>query len=69
MQNVRAHRDSTSRYRGVWWETGKQRWRAAVCVDGRRKHVGWFTSELEAAEAVRAVRTESLPYAIDSLTR
>jgi hypothetical protein len=38
-----------SRFRGVWWEHGQ--WRAAICHRGKRRHLGYFTSEEAAANA------------------
>ena len=37
-----------SRYRGVYWERG--RWRVKISVGGRDLHLGYFDSEVEAAQ-------------------
>jgi len=53
-----AQRDSRSGVRGVCWYKPLKRWQAQVCHNGKRTHVGYFTS-LEAADAaVRAARCE-----------
>jgi len=41
----------TSRYKGVWWEKDKRKWRAAVGFNGKIKHLGAFDNEIEAAKA------------------
>ena len=43
-------RKPTSRYRGVSWDSGKQRWRATIKVDGRQRTLGRFRHERDAAE-------------------
>lgn len=49
-----------SSYRGVYGERG--RWRAKIRVNGRDIHLGYFTSEMEAAQAYdRYVTEHNLP--------
>lgn len=60
-QNLRrakqVHPGSTSRFRGVAWSRGKQRWVVHIKVDGRSRFVGYFYDEVEAALAYdRAAR-------------
>jgi hypothetical protein len=43
-----------SRHRGVYWDRG--RWRASIYRDGRKQHLGYFTSEDDAARAYEAAR-------------
>jgi hypothetical protein len=52
-QNVRAHRDGTSRFVGVSWSARcKSRpWVAMIGVSGRQKFLGYFATEEEAAQA------------------
>lgn len=42
---------NTSGYRGVHWRTDVQKWRAWIRVDGRGRHLGLFTSAVDAARA------------------
>lgn len=42
---------ATSQYKGVYWAKDIKRWRAYVEVDGKRRWLGCFMSEHEAAEA------------------
>jgi len=41
----------SSRYKGVYWEIQKSRWRAAIYINYERKHLGYFVSEEDAARA------------------
>jgi len=41
-----------SHYRGVSWIVAKNKWRADKWIDGRSKHLGYFSTEEEAAQAV-----------------
>ncbi len=43
--------EGTSSFLGVGYHSGRNRWRARVSYNGRRWHVGWFTTEIEAARA------------------
>lgn len=52
MQNVTAHRDARSRFRGVSWSQSNRGWIAQVMIRGKRRHLGTFRTEGEAAEAV-----------------
>lgn len=48
-RNTKAHRDGISIYKGVSKQGNK--WRAQVCIDGRRIHLGTFPKERYAAYA------------------
>jgi len=39
----------TSRYKGVFWNTGKGKWTARICVNKKHIHIGHFDDEIEAA--------------------
>jgi hypothetical protein len=45
---------STSQYRGVSFEQRRSSWKAATMVKGKSFHLGYFTSELDAARAYDA---------------
>jgi hypothetical protein len=50
-QNGVAHKDSTSKYRGVCWYTNYKKWRSTIYVDGKQKALGYFETEELAAKA------------------
>jgi hypothetical protein len=41
----------TSQYTGVNWHKGTQKWRARIVINGKKKHIGLFATEEQAAEA------------------
>ena len=56
--NTKAHRDGTSRFKGVHWESGREKWQAQITTPGgKHKTLGRFTVEEDAARAYdRAAR-------------
>ena len=42
---------STSKYKGLYWDSGDKRWIAKIQANGKRVHIGYFTDEIEAAKA------------------
>ena len=65
-QNLPAHSTrGTSSYRGVGWHQRLGKWRARVTINGKDHHIGWFTTEAEAAEAARNGRARLMPFAVD----
>jgi len=50
-RNSSGPRSSTSRYKGVSWYTDYGKWRAAIGHNGRFRHIGYFSSEEDAARA------------------
>jgi hypothetical protein len=64
-QNVPSRRNSSSRFRGVSFFKRTGRWIAHVRVNGKSMHLGYFATELEAADAARIGRSRFMPYAID----
>jgi len=55
-QNLQARRkknpNASSQYKGVHWSKDKKRWRTIIRrIDGKREHLGYFNSELDAAKA------------------
>jgi hypothetical protein len=63
-QNVPA-RGGSSRYRGVTWDKSRGKWVAQAKLNGKRKFLGRFDSEEEAADAARRWREENMPHATD----
>jgi len=49
--------NTSSKYRGVWYNRQTQKWRATIRVNRKRKQIGYFHNEVEAAKAYdRAAR-------------
>lgn len=46
----RKHLKSTSDYTGVSWFKNYKKWRAQIKINGKDKHLGYFTEELEASK-------------------
>lgn len=57
--NSRKTTNTTSRFKGVSWDPQRQKWKAQICLDGRRKSLGRFTSEKVAAHAYDTAARES----------
>lgn len=49
-KNVTSHKGSTSKYLGVCWYGRCKRWITNISVNGKLKHLGYFTDEIQAAE-------------------
>jgi hypothetical protein len=41
----------SSKYVGVYWDKPSRKWRAQIYINGKKKHLGFFTNELDASEA------------------
>lgn len=50
-QNRRPQQGGSSRYKGVWWEQAKGKWRAVISHQGRTIHIGYYDYEVDAAIA------------------
>lgn len=48
----------TSKYRGVFWDRTRQRWRAEVVVESKHHHLGRYRLEEDAYDAVCRFRHE-----------
>ncbi len=45
------HDNRTSRFPGVSWNKGKNKWECRIRINGHKKHVGYFKNEEKAAQA------------------
>ena len=45
------HLSSSSKYTGVCWAKRSNKWLANIYVNGKLKHLGYFTNELDASHA------------------
>lgn len=52
-QNTESGKKGASEYPGVSWYSKYACWRAAISINGNKKHLGYFSCELEAARAAK----------------
>jgi len=57
-RNSSMQRNNKSGITGVYWDKSTEKWRANAQVDGRTRHVGYFTCIHAAATAAKDVRAE-----------
>jgi hypothetical protein len=51
-RNTRRHKKNTSsKYRGVWYSKDSHKWRVTIDVNRKSKHIGYFHNEIDAAKA------------------
>ena len=61
--NMKSHKGSTSKYKGVSWNKALSKWLVQYRVKTERVHVGYFESEEAAAQAYRdATETIHMEY-------
>lgn len=62
-QNNRNRKTGTgsSKYLGVSWSKGKNKWVAGAVVNGKRRYIGYFNCELDAATAYNFFCYNNLP--------
>lgn len=49
--NRKSRKGSSSKYVGVRWKKQCLKWNAEISVNNRKKHIGYFESEIQAARA------------------
>jgi len=52
--NQRKIKNCSSKYIGVYWDKSRQKWQAYLRIDGKKKHLGRFDIEEDAARAYDA---------------
>jgi hypothetical protein len=50
-QNQPKNKSGSSRFKGVCWDKDLLKWRARITVQRKKKHLGYFDSETDAAVA------------------
>lgn len=50
-QNTAGNKGTSSKYRGVCWNSNRSKWQANICAFGAKQHLGMFKCEQRAAEA------------------
>jgi hypothetical protein len=56
--NAKTRADNTSGAKGVYWNKDRQQWQAQLCIGGKGRYLGRFSTIEEAEAAVRAAREE-----------
>ena len=51
-------RKGSSKYKGIYWRSDKSLWRVQLMIDGKRKEIGHFKDEKEAARAYNLAAIE-----------
>lgn len=49
---------TSSKYKGVHWFKRDRKWQSQICVNGIKRHLGYFDDEIEAAKAFDAAARE-----------
>ena len=52
-RNKKKRPNCTSKYRGVYLDKKKNKWKAQIKIDDKNKHLGYFDTEEEASEAYK----------------
>lgn len=53
--NSRRRAGSSSKFRGVVWDSKRNKWAAYIKIDGKTKNLGRFQTESQASEAYRKI--------------
>ncbi len=51
LNNNRGFDSPTSKYKGVFYDKRRKKFRACLSVNGKKKHLGYFDNEIDAAKA------------------
>ena len=57
-RNTTSREMSSSKFLGVSWQKDREKWRVRIRGNGKLKHIGLFTCEIEAARAYDAAAAE-----------
>ena len=50
-ENLSKDKKGTSKHTGVSWNKKRNKWRGQIFINGKARHLGYFTNEKEAAQA------------------
>jgi hypothetical protein len=63
-QNVPGKSGTSSRYRGVAWNSEKTVWEAKTSIGGRKSFLGYHAAEVDAARAAESFRRTHMPFSV-----
>lgn len=63
-QNMAGWTNSSSCHRGVSWDKRSQKWEAYICPGGKKKFLGYFESEEDAARVAQSARLRDMEGAL-----
>lgn len=70
MQNISGnYATNKSGYRGVYWESERQKWRVRLKVNGKRVTVGRFDNYEDAITTAKKYVKENMPYSQEALAK
>ena len=61
-RNRNKQKNCSSQYKGVSWHKRDSKWFAQIRIDGKLKHLGYFTNEEEAYECYKKVYDEIMDF-------
>ena len=61
-RNQKKKKNCSSQYRGVSWHKRDSKWEAQISIDWKKKHLGQFDTEEEAAEAYKKKCNEIMDF-------
>ena len=56
--NAKSYKNSSSKFKGVSWHKRDQKWQAYITINKKRKYLGYFNNEKEAAKIYNAAAKE-----------
>jgi len=69
MSNQKRKSEMSSSYVGVSWDKCAKKWQAHIRINGKKKNLGCFTNELEAAEAYLQAKNQIIQRRLSVLWR
>lgn len=48
--NARGHKNGTSKYKGVSWDSQRKKWKTQIYINEKKKFIGRYTNEIQAAK-------------------
>ena len=51
MNTSKTKQNTSSRYKGVYWDKRAKKWKSQIRIDGKKVHIRYFLDEVEAAQA------------------